>query len=153
MSCWSFSATLAESRLSPDSAPRNSSGVLRVRSARVVSDSASWSVSIWSDVEARPSKASTTSNGEEVRSAGIVPSSSSWPPPAGSRARNIAPRIVFTLIAARVSEPNLAASSTLKLTLTWPSSSAISSTFPTRTPAIRTSSFFLRPPASVNIAW
>ena len=119
----------------------------------MVSDSASWSVSICSEVDARPSKASTTSKGEEVRAAGMVPSSSSWPPPAGSRARNIEPRIVFTLIAARVSVPKPAASSTLKVTFTWPSSSSISLTLPTRTPAIRTSSLTLRPPASVNIAW
>ena len=62
---------LAESAETPDSASRNSSGVLRVRSARVVSDSASWSVSICSDVSARPLKASTTSNGDWVRSTGI----------------------------------------------------------------------------------
>ena len=37
---------LDDSRETPSSAARNSSGVLRVRSASVVSDSASWSVSI-----------------------------------------------------------------------------------------------------------
>ena len=119
----------------------------------MVSDSASWSVSICSEVEARPSKASTTSNGEEVRAAGMVAPSSSRPPPAGSSARNIDPRIVLTLIAARVSLPKSAASSTLKLTRTSSPASSTSSTLPTRTPAMRTSSLTLSPPASVNIAW
>ena len=68
--------------------------------------SASWSVSIWSAVSARPENASTTSYGELVRSTGISLSASSWPEPAGSSARYIAPSSVLTRIEAPVSVPN-----------------------------------------------
>ena len=74
-----FAATFAESADTPFNAARNSSGVFLERSARVVSDSAGWSVSICSDVSASPVNASTTSYGEEVRSTGISAPGSSWP--------------------------------------------------------------------------
>ena len=71
-------AMFSDSRETPSRAARNSSGVLRVRSASVFSASASWSVSIRSEVSARPENALTTSYGELVRSTGI-----SRPPRAG----------------------------------------------------------------------
>ena len=63
------------------------------------------------------------------------------------------PRIVLTLIAASVSWPNSASWSTRNVTRTWSPASSTSSTLPTRTPAIRTSSLALSPPASLNAAW
>ncbi len=141
-----------DSAETPSRASRNSSGVLRVRSASVVSDVASWSVSIRSDVSASPENASTTSYGELVRSTGISAPSSSWPAPAGSRERYMAPSSVLTLIAACVSSPNSESVSTRKVTLTWSPSSSTVSTLPTRTPAIRTSSLALSPPDSENAA-
>ena len=141
-----------ESRETPDSAALNSSGVLRVRSDRVVSEWASWSVSISSTVSARPENALTTSYGELVRSTGISLSGSSWPLPAGSSARYMAPSSVLTRIEAPVSVPNSESVLTRKDTFTWSPSSSIDSTLPTRTPAIRTGSFALSPPASENAA-
>ncbi len=150
---WPFLAAMfVDSRETPSRAVRNSSGVLRVRSASVVRAAASWSVSIRSEVSASPEKAFTTSYGELVRSTGISAPSGSWPEPAGSRARNIAPSRVFTLMSARVSLPKAAGSSTRKVTLTWSPSSSTFSTLPTRTPATRTSSLALRPPASLKAA-
>lgn len=111
-------AMVRERAETPSSAERNSSGVLRVRSASVVSDSASWSVSMAAEVSARPEKASTTSNGEVVRSTGISAPSASCPPPFGSRERNIAPSSVLTLMAAPVSSPNSESVLTRKLTRT-----------------------------------
>lgn len=150
--CSSRAAMFDESAETPRRAPRNSSGVLRVRSARVVSDFARRSVSIRSEVCASPENASTTSYGELVRSTGISDPSASWPSPAGSSERYIAPSSVLTLMAARVSSPNAEGVSTRKVTFTWSPSSATLSTLPTRTPAIRTSSFALRPPDSENAA-
>ena len=118
----------------------------------MVSDLASWSVSICSEVSARPANASTTSYGELVRSTGISAPSSIWPDPAGCSARNMAPSRVFTLIAAAVSAPKSASPSTRKVTFTWSPSSSTFSTLPTRTPAIRTSSLGLSPPASLKAA-
>ena len=153
LSCSSFSATLDDSRRRPSSAPRNSSGVLRVRSASVVSDSASWSVSICAEVEARPSNASTTSNGEEVRSAGMGAALVELAAAGRLERQEHRPEDRLDLdlgagVAAEVggvvdleAHPHLS-----------PSSST-SSTLPTRTPAMRTSSLTLSPPASVNIAW
>ena len=69
--CSFFAAMLDERAETPSRAARNSFGVLRVRSANVVSDSASWSVSISAEVSASPENASTTSKGEVVRSTGI----------------------------------------------------------------------------------
>ncbi len=116
------------------------------------SEVASWSVSIFSEVSASPENASTTSYGEVVRLTGMVVPSSSWPPPAGSSERNMAPSSVFTLIAARESLPKSTPRWTLKVTLTWSPSSSTASTLPTRTPATRTSSLALSPPASLNAA-
>ena len=141
-----------ESRETPSRAAWNSSGVLRVSSASVVRDSASWSVSIRSEVSASPEKASTTSYGELVRVTGISSPSGSWPEPAGARLRYIAPSRVLTLMSARVSLPKSAFSSTRKVTFTWSPSSSTFSTLPTRTPATRTSSLALSPPASVKAA-
>ena len=87
-----------------------------------------------------------------MRSTGIVLPSSSWPSPSGSRARNIEPRIVLTLIWAPVSVPKRESVSTLKVTSTLSPASSTLSTLPTRTPAIRTSSLGLSPPASLKDA-
>jgi hypothetical protein len=55
---WASRAAMFEdSRDRPCRAPRNSSGVFSVRSARVFSDSASWSVSMRAERSARPSLA------------------------------------------------------------------------------------------------
>ncbi len=93
---------LTDSSETPRSAAWNSSGVFSVSSATVLSDSASWSVSMRSERSASPEKASTTSYGDVVRAIGISASSASWPPPSGCRERYIAPSRVFTLIAAAV---------------------------------------------------
>ena len=100
--CWSRAAMFCDSAESPVSALRNSSGVFSVTEARVLSELASWSVSMRSDREARPLNAWTTSYGEVVRDAGISEPSSIWPPPLGSSERYIAPSSVLTLIAAEV---------------------------------------------------
>ena len=55
-------------------------------------------------------------------------------------------------MSARVSWPKSALSSTRKVTLTWSPSSSTFSTLPTRTPATRTSSLALSPPASLKAA-
>ena len=109
-------------------------------------------MSIRSEVWARPENACTTSYGEVVREVGISLPFGSCPEPAGSRERYIAPSRVFTLIAARVSVPKSAPLSMRKATLTWSPSRDTESTLPTRTPAMRTSSFALRPPASLKSA-
>ena len=64
----------------------------------------------------------------------------------------MAPSSVLTRIAAPVSVPNSESVLTWKVTCTWSPSSAMSSTLPTRTPAMRTSSSALRPPASEKSA-
>ena len=94
----------------------------------------------------------TTSYGELVRSTGISLPVSSWPAPAGSSARYIAPSSVLTRIEAPVSVPNSESVLTRKVTFTWSPSSSIVSTLPTRTPAMRTGSLGLSPPASENAA-
>ena len=118
----------------------------------MVSEVASWSVSIRSEVFARPENASTTSYGELVRDTGISLPVASWPGPAGSSARNIAPSSVLTLIEARVSSPKPESESIRNATRTWFPSSSTFSTLPTRTPAMRTSSLAFRPPDSENAA-
>ncbi len=55
-------------------------------------------------------------------------------------------------MAAPVSEPNCDSVSTRNPTRTWLPSSSMDSTLPTRTPAIRTSSLTLSPPASLKAA-
>ncbi len=64
----------------------------------------------------------------------------------------MAPSRVLTRMAAAVSAPKPESVLILKPTLTSPSSSSIELTLPTRTPAMRTSSLTLRPPASQNEA-
>ncbi len=118
----------------------------------MVSPFASWSVSIRSEVSARPENASTTSYGDWVRSTGISLSSSICPEPAGSSERYMAPSSVLILMAAAVSEPNSSPLSTRKATRTWSPASSTDSTLPTRTPAIRTSSSALSPPDSLKEA-
>ena len=66
-------------------------------------------MSIRCSVLASPLNASTTSYGEPVRASGISESGSSWPAPAGSSARNIAPSRVLTRIEAPVSVAELRA--------------------------------------------
>ena len=104
-SCWSRAAMLRDRSERPPSADRNSSGVFWVSSPRVFSERASRSVSIDSERSARPLNASTTSYGDVVRCTGISAPFFSWPRPAGSRPRYIAPSSVLTLIAAAVSRP------------------------------------------------
>ena len=152
LSCSSRAATFWLSRDSPRRLERTSSGVLRNVSARTFSDCASWSVSMRCSVLASPLNASTTSYGDAVRASGISESGSSWPEPAGSSARNMAPSSVLTRIEAPVSSPNSVPLSIRNFTSTCPSSSVMSSTWPTRTPATRTSSFGFSPPASLNWA-
>ena len=105
--------------------PRNSSGVLRVRSASVSSDCASWSVSI-SLGASRPAR--RTRRPRRTASWCARPGSrrppSSWPEPAGSSERYIAPSRVLTLIAALVSLPKSESVLTRKVTLTWSPSSS-----------------------------
>ncbi len=151
-SCSSRAAMFCDRSDIPRSAAWNSSGVLRIRPDSVSRLSASWSVSIRSEVSASPLNASTTSYGAAVRSTGITAPSSSCPSPAGSRARNIAPRRVLTLIAAPVVDPKSTSFSTVNSTFTWSPSSPTDCTLPTRTPATRTSSLALSPPASVKAA-
>ena len=91
-------------------------------------------------------------NGEAVRSTGMVLPSSSCPSPSGTSETYIAPRIVFTLIWAPLSVPNWESVLTWKPTFTESPSSSMVLTLPTRTPAMRTSSLTLRPPASLKEA-
>ena len=83
---------VADSRATPSRAAWNSSGVLRVRSASVVSDLASWSVSIRSEVSARPENASTTSYGELVRLDRDLAPSSELAASRPARGRGTSPR-------------------------------------------------------------
>ena len=64
----------------------------------------------------------------------------------------MAPRIVLTLIAAPVSVPKPESVLTRKVTFTSSSSRSTDWTLPTRTPATRTSSLALSPPASLKLA-
>ena len=87
-----------------------------------------------------------------MRSTGIVVPSAIWPDPAGSMAKNMSPSSVLTFRSAREVGPNW--ESVLMRNPTWtlsPSSSMLS-TAPTRTPAMRTSSPTLMPPASEKLA-
>lgn len=71
--------------------------------------------------------------------------------PSGSTARYLSPRTVLTAMAAVLRSP-IQASSTSKDTFTLAPSSATPVTWPTFTPAMRTSSPSSRPAASVKSA-
>ena len=72
--------------------------------------------------------------------------------PPGSRARYLAPSRVFIRMLAPVAVPKAAGSVTLKSTITRLPARSTLSTLPTFTPAMRTSSPLIRPPASLNAA-
>ena len=149
-SCASRDATVRDSRPSPSTAARTSSGESRNVFATVSSAVASWPVSMSSVVVARSLNASTTSYAGVVRDSGI--SSVRSPLPAGSRARNFCPRMVLIRTVAEVREPRSVDRPTRKSTRTWLPSRSTAVTLPTLTPAIRTSSPALSPPASESAA-
>ena len=131
---------------------RTSSGESSKVAERVSSAFANCSVSTLSLVVVRSLKAWTTSYAGVVRSSGISLPGRSCPDPFGCRARYFAPRIVLIRMAAPVLVPNFGSPLILKVTFTWSPSRSTSSTLPTLTPAMRTSSPGLSPPASENAA-
>ena len=110
-------------------------------------------MSISSAVSASPEKASTTSYGELVRSTGISDALLELSGAGRLEGQEHRPEQRLDLDRRRRSpSPNSESVLIRKVTLTWPSSSSTFSTLPTRTPAIRTSSLGLSPPASVKLA-
>ena len=102
-------------------------------------------------VSERPASAETTSIGVVVRLIGIVVPASCVASPCGSSAMYSWPSRVLILIAAVVWLPTQA-SLTSNWIRTFVPCSAIESTVPTFTPAMRTSSPLRSPPASVKSA-
>ncbi len=140
-----------DSRESPSSVPRTSPGVLRNVSESVVRLVASCWVSSWSIVPESPLNASTTSNGDFVRSLVMTSSESCSASPRGSSARNFEPSSVRISIEPVVRLP-IQASVTLNVTRTWSRSSSTLLIRPTSTPATVTWSSACSPAASLNSA-
>ena len=106
---------------------------------------------IWLTCWPSPLNAWVTSYGEVVRDSGIgVAGSCGWVP-SGSSARNLSPSRVLILMAALVSLPTQVPF-TLKLTATLLPASETPVTWPTVTPATRTSLPACSPAASAKYA-
>lgn len=147
----SRSETVLDSAERPVAAFRTSGGESLNVSEIVSKLLASCLVSRSPMVSLSPLNAWVTSYGDVVRLSGIRAAGFCAPAPTGSSARYLSPSRVLMAMATVLESPTQAPL-TLKDTFTLAPSSATAFTWPTRTPAIRTSSPGLSPADSVKSA-